>query len=158
MDIDIMPLERKYRGLERTLTNLHFKTDKNFSLLLNAYLEYLSYIYQNANLKEKLTNLMTFYSLLRNAGVNCEIIVYDNSHISSFFNSKLEFLGLDIVNQNFESILKESGLKLPEGTLNKNLLCKSPNDFLYIVNSLEKYILPDDKLELYYIYKIITDN
>lgn len=164
MDIDIKPIEKRsygYRGVDRLLNTHHFKykSKKEFNKLIEMYFDYISYTFVSEDIDtiSIFNKILPFYSLLMENGVSCEIIIYNDEPVKDFSNEKIEFLGIDIVNQHNESLLTDPAIGLPQNCLNKNLLCYNIDDCTRIINHLEEYILNEygHEMKTLYVYKVI---
>lgn len=164
MDIDIKPIERKsngYRGVDRLLNTHHFKYKNNKILdkLIEMYFDYISYTFVSEDFDtiKIFYKMLPFYSLLVENRVSCEIIISNKESITNFNNEKIEFLGIDIVNQHNESLLTYPAMRFPINILNKNLLCNKIDDCTKIIKLLEGYVLTEygHEMKPLYVYKVI---
>lgn len=164
MDIDIKPIEKRstgYRGVDRLLNPHHFKykNKKMFDKLIEMYFDYISYTFLSEEIDtlEMFNRILPFYSLLAENGVSCEIIICNEEPVTNFYNEKIEFLGIDIVNQHYESLLTDPSIGLPINILNKNLLCNGIDDCTKIINLLEGHILTEygHEMKPVYVYVVL---
>lgn len=157
MRIEIMPLEGNgYRGIERSLTTTHFKSNKvgkAFDKLLVMYFDYLSYVEQNIESYKILIKILPFYHILKQHGVNCEVVIFDEKPFNAFYEYDTEPLGIDVVNQHYESLF--SSLTSSLGFLNENLLCKRNEDISHIINMLANEFPEYHNWKAIYVYKVI---
>jgi hypothetical protein len=95
--------------------------------------------------------LVDFYKELLRYAINCEIIAFDTNPIESAYGYGLDYLGVDIVCEMFESLLCECDHIGIQPFLNENGLCKSAEDVARVVPMLEHGNL---KWEPCYVYKV----
>lgn len=158
MNIDIKPIENNqigYRGLDRLLNVERFNVDKGFNQLIKMYFDYISYLLEYNDSNDTFYKILPFYYFLVEKGAKCEMIISDKEPVNDFCGNKVEFLGIDIVNQYFDSLLLEPTVDLSETLLNKNMLCKQIEYYPEIISNLGEYQLPEHEWEPQYVYKVI---
>lgn len=153
MNYDIVPIKNHYRGMGRLLlaTDLYTKqAKKEYDVLLGDYYKYLSIIQQSPS-SAGLTDLVNLCKKFLQYGIKCEMIVYDNTPIQTFFGYDLEFLGVDITHEMSESLLYECDDYGIRKFLNQNGLCATDQYLNCIVLMLDH---GDVKWDPCYVYKI----
>ncbi len=153
MNYDIVPIKNHYRGMGRLLlaTDLYTKqAKKEYNILLNDYYKYLSIIQQSPS-SAGLVALVNLCKKFLRYGIKCEIIVYDNIPIQTFFGHDLEFLGVDITHEMSESLLYECDDYGIRKFLNQNGLCATDQHLNCIVPMLDH---GDVKWDPCYVYRI----
>lgn len=151
MNIDIFPIESNYRGIDRNFSIDHLKLNKDFDKMLNIYFDYINMNLNNITSLNIEKNLYGFYKQFKIHGVKCELIAFDNNPINK---SNFYFLGIDIVNEYFESVL------LDENYIRSNKFALNNNGLFTNFKDAEKMLetIPNDeaghKLNPYYVYKM----
>lgn len=140
MEIDIVPWNSQYRGMGRILSVQHFnsqKAKKNFNKICEEYFKYLDLLYfqKESTLWE---NILSFYKVLVENEVECEVIAYDSKIINDVYGQKIEFLGLDIVKDNCESLIYYSKNQIDKSYLNENGLCNDLNSVKKIIEIFQE--------------------
>ncbi len=155
MIIDIVPYNSHYRGMGRNITVEHFnskKAKKNFYQLCEQYLLYVDLFYFEKDESVLWEEILSFYRILIENDIDCEIIAYDNKIISDIHGYKVEFLGIDIVKEMCESLIYYSGDNIDKNCLNKNGLCENVKDTRKIINTFNE---EENDWKPCWIYKII---
>ena len=154
MYIDIAPILSKYRGLARTI-NCDLFSKKNFDYLFNLYLEYISFGLEIVDSYDYFQKFLPFYYELIKNNIDCEIIISDKEPIKQFDKYSLEFLGIDIVNGYFESLLKDNN-KINQSILNNNSLFDDKETCMGLFDFNNHNSLNNDCIwEHWYVYKVL---
>jgi hypothetical protein len=107
MFIDLLPIERHYRGVSRNLGIANLKVKNHFSKFFALYSKYLDWIakqdYQfTSSALQLLTELKTE---MTSRGIPCEIILYTDEPKNFCFGE--EFLGFDVFGNTGESAIQK---------------------------------------------------
>lgn len=152
MNIELVPIENKYRGIDRILNSAHFNINEYYNKILNMYFDYLNMDLNNILLNSKeFEKICCFYKQFKQYGIKCELIAFDNHPI---YKNEVHFLGIDIVNEYFESVL------LDENYIRSNKFALNNNGLFTNFKDAEKMLetIPNDeaghKLNPYYVYKM----
>lgn len=132
---DIVPIQSRYRGMERGLTTEDIWTSKareKYDELLEIYYAYLDCILEESD-ENILGRLILIYNEFTKYDVLCEIIAYDICPISEIAGCSIEFLGIDIVHDMCESLISGEVRPCIEHLLNKNGLCSAVGDIEKII-------------------------
>lgn len=154
MKYDIVSIKRAYRGMARSLLATDLittKSEKYFDVLLDMYYKYISFIEETAT-REIFKELTEFYALLLKYDIDCEVIAYDVRTLKNVYDYPVEFLGVDIVHDECESLLENRVEYIGNRILNKNGLCNNKTDAIKLISLLDH---GDVEWIPYYIYKII---
>lgn len=114
MRFDIVTLDNSYRGVERSLNTddlLSKKAKVYYDKSINYYFKYLDLIYNAQGVSYNLNTfneLLIYYKKFKSYGINCEIIAYNNSLLNDVFGWQIKLLGVDIVNNFYESLLEDT--------------------------------------------------
>ena len=151
---DIVPINKFYRGIERSLlaTHLITQSNKTTNMLLEQYYLYLSDIDESPTLIG-LIKLIDFCKALKKNHIDCEIIVYDTSTLANAWSYSLDLLGIDIVNEAWESLISNFEL-LPLQIcqlLNSNGLCQTEKNASMVVSHFNN---TDFEWKFCYVYKL----
>lgn len=161
MNFDLVPIiDLNYRGVERSLTGLEFASidnSKEFEHILNLYYNYCDWSFNGQNSLCDLRNYIfpLYFEMLKN-NINCEIIAFDEKPIDGFDNVQFEFLGFDILNQNMESYILDTDLKIIKDNLNEMGLLNNLDITNYIIQDILSTIDKNHFLKSYYIYHIVN--
>lgn len=155
MIIDIVPYNSHYRGMGRSITVEHFnskKAKKNFNQLCEEYLLYVDLFYFEKDESVLWEEILSFYKILIENEVQCEIIAYDNKIINDIHGYRVEFLGIDIVKEMSESLIYYCEDRIDKFYLNKNGLCMDVQDVKKICDMYDEY---ESDWKPCWIYKVI---
>lgn len=144
MNYDLATNKKKYKGCERSVSCYDFdrypKKKFNFLFEINEkFMEELVIPYSDHITEEGLEKLLYYYRIYRENDVDCEVIVFDKEPINeAIFPYKTELLGIDIVDECFESLLE--GCEPYDNIskyLNGNMLCDSVDVIPDILSRVE---------------------
>lgn len=82
------------------------------------------------------------------------MILFSTNPISEFNDTKLDFLGYDVVNQNRESLLTGPYTDLISNHLNSNGLCNDLSD-VEEIKTLLSFELFDFEWQAFYVYMVL---
>lgn len=157
MNVALVPVKGKYRGIERALSSDDYPKkikwkDETFSAFLETYFEIVEYTLSPSceEQDDEIRKLIVFQKEFRKYGIDCEIIAYDVQPISSACDYSVEFLGIDLFDEFDEPILIDEPAAVNE-VLNGNGLCKNENDAELVVRLLDT---ENEKVQRYYVYKV----
>ena len=157
MILNICPIKDAYRGIDRCLDAryLYTKKTKNvYEELLELYYQSITYTLNtppNTSIIKKLIN--TCNKFLKYS-IKSEIIAYDTIPLTSAFDYNVEYLGIDIIYDGCESVIRECKPKNNKGLkLNKNMLFENSNDAKEYTDNIVDYNV--EKCQFFYVYKII---
>lgn len=112
MRFDIVPINRIYSGIDRSLVPDNFLTPETkpyYDTLLDIYFSYLDLMcnpFESLAYDENLfCVLQHFYREFCAYNVSCELIVFDTIPIDYAYGFSIEFLGIDIVLDMAESLI-----------------------------------------------------
>lgn len=154
MHYDIVSTNKKYKGIERTITITDFllaKNNNDFEELLDLYYEYIEHMERCID-KEGLEHLITLCSAFKEKGVPCEVIIYDTVPFKGFLGYHIEELGIDIVHDMCESLLADEISADSSHLLNENGLCSTPQDIEQVIYAQDHGNIEWNPC---YIYRII---
>lgn len=157
MRISVMPVEGLYHGVDRAIAPNHLSAKKNFKQILEMYFEYISseeIELNNATAHIVFSTMYAFYAKLIENGIPCEIIVFDYNAIDSFYDKKLEFLGIDIVNDCLESLMLELPNSFDTALLNRNQLCDNLIQYDALISLLHDAMISNHSYAPCYVYRI----
>ena len=153
--IDVVACNLQYRGMDRGISVEHFnskKAFKNFDSILQEYFLYLERSdFQEGGISWE--NILSFYNILVENEVDCEIIAYDNKRIYDVYNHKVELLGIDIVKEMCESLIYYSEEWIDKSCLNENGLCRNIESVNEIVEQSGEN---QDEWKPCWVYKVIV--
>lgn len=158
MWISVVPTEGTYHVVDRTITPYHLNVKMGFGQLLEMYFEYMSSelkVLNEANACTVYNAMYGFYSALIKNGIPCGIIAFDYNIINDFYNKKLECLGIDIVNDCFESPLHEMHSGFSSEHLNENQLCDDLAQYNAILSIMPNDFIQQQPYVPCYVYRII---
>ncbi|MBQ7670788.1 MAG: hypothetical protein IJS45_08725, partial [Clostridia bacterium] len=145
----------KYRGVSRGLLVSELATDssqKSFKELLKLYLDYITIVNEEMSIID-FKKVIEIYTEFKNRKVNCECILFDNKPIKEFMQYKLEFLGVDIINDYSESLLSDVPDKFRCRFLNHNGLCNNAS----IIETIIPMLNPgNEEWSAGYVFKVIV--
>lgn len=130
----IAPLKKsKYRGVDRIISASDFYNvnQKNLKVMFEMYLQYIDFdsnYDSSGDVSKYVDGILPFYMNLKQNNVQCEILVCDSNYISKFNGYKLKFLGIDIANDFFESLIVDN---LKYSTFIDNNLINYNKNFLF---------------------------
>ena len=128
---------------------------KKVNDFLNYYYEYIDLLYnKELEIYETYIRLLNIYSFFKNNNVPCEIILFGNEPISQFFDAKLVFLGIDIINKNYESLLTHPNIESCVNFLNDNGLLDDVLDVKKTKDIMSSF-LSGFQWNPCYIYKVL---
>ena len=161
INIDLVSVTSlKYRGIERPLTtneildNTSKKNKKDIDNLLEYYYEYIDITFNQILSTEELYNkLFNIFKIFKQNSIPCEIILFSTNPIIEFNDTKLEFLGYDIANQNGESLLASPYTRLVSNYLNNNGLCYDLSN-VENIKTILSFDLLDFQWQSYYVYNL----
>lgn len=142
MQYDIVPIQKKYRGMGRNLTGLEYtpKEKKEFEDWLNKYYEYLDACLSEEEDDIIWKHVVDYYMEIKDKQP-CEIIVWDTAPLESVFGYTLELLGIDIVHEERESLLENietcKEYSFIDSKLNENGLCRTVEDVEALIPLLD---------------------
>lgn len=158
MEIDIVPIKNNlYRGVERALTteDLYSRhTKKHFNDLLKEYFDYLDVISCETDLITMYKKILPFYHVLIQNNISCELIIFNECPISEFLNVEIELMGIDVLNQHYESLIVDYVEYPIKKFLNRNLLLNDIDYIESIKEILGSNILSEHKWTPYYVYHL----
>lgn len=154
MKYDIASIKGMYRGMARSLLAtdmITVKGKKHFDFLLDMYYKYISYIEKVEN-QQIFEELIKFYVSLLKHDVNCEMIAYDTKPLKTVYGYSIEFLGIDIIHDECESLLEIKENHVGDQFLNRNGLCNNKRDAINLTSLLDH---GDVNWIPFYIYRIV---
>lgn len=157
MILNICPIKDAYRGIDRSLdaADLFTKKAKNvYEQLLELYYQSVTYTLNTPPSTSIIKKLITICNEFLKYDIKSEVIVCDTIPIISAFNYKVEYLGIDIIYDGCESVIREcehGGNK--HFKLNRNMLFDIPRDAKKHMDNIIDY--NREKCQLFYVYKII---
>lgn len=135
MQYDIVLINQKYRGMERSLLATDLLTNKGkkqFDSLLDIYYQYLACVEEETS-SDGLKRLVRYYEEFKKFNIPCEIIVYDSVPQNNAFGDDIELLGIDIVHEMCESLLSDDVNPSIKYLLNENGLCNTEQDIKKVI-------------------------
>lgn len=157
MILNICPIKDAYRGIDRSLDAMYLFTKKAknvYEELLELYYQSITYTLNALPSKSVIKKLTTICNEFIKYDIKSEIIVSNTIPIISAFDYNVEYLGIDIIYDGYESVLREcergnnNHLKL-----NGNMLFDFPGDAKKYMDNIIDY--NREKCQLFYVYKII---
>jgi hypothetical protein len=87
---------------------------------------------------------------LKNNGIECEMILCTKEKIDSFMGKGISFLGIDVIFDGEESVLKNANLK---NVLNNNILCSNTKIARNIINIYSDNVdYPEKYFDMWRVY------
>ena len=163
MRFDIVSITWSYRGIDRSIEVHDFltkDTKSNYKKLLDQYFNFLddtcnpkkSYSYD----LEQFKLLLSYYKFFRKEKVNCEIIAFSYSPLENLFGYHLEFLGIDVVCDLAESLIKDrSEDDRIKSCLNRNGLLDNVENIAFV---LENSITGKLDWRSCFVYKVLISD
>lgn len=153
MEIRIVKMS-EYRGMDREIEVSDFKTiksKKSFNSLIKRWADYTEIYYTSENLKEIYFLSKKLMEKLADNDIECEIILCTKEKGDYFLGEKTLFLGIDVIFDGGESVLKNFTGK--RNILNKNCLCDNTTIAKEVINKYSNNAdYPAKYFELWRIY------
>lgn len=135
---------------------------KEFKQYLEMYFEYIEAIdLSDMDVYQIFESILPYYYFLKAHNVPCDIVLYAEEPKNSFAEKELEYLGMDILVDEVESLISHWVYRGFTEYLNENGLCETKEDCQKIIEKNAKMTFPvyssDRELtwEFYYLYKIV---
>lgn len=128
---DVVPIRSSYRGIGRSLTGVDVirpvRAKKTMDSMIEGYFAYIADTLEPES-RTVFERMCSYCDTLNQAGVRCEVIVYDSQPLESAYGRQLAFLGIDIVHDMAESLLESGPDVCAKSLLNEYQLCSCVSD------------------------------
>ena len=152
MEIRIVKVD-VYRGMDREINISDFKIIKSrnkFNSIINKWTDYIETYYTCENVKTIYCLSEIMMEELKNNGIECEMILCTKEKIDSFMEKGISFLGIDVIFDGEESVLKNANLK---NVLNNNILCSNTKIARNIINIYSDNVdYPEKYFDMWRVY------
>lgn len=140
--------DQTYRGIDREVTMKVFSKAKRkeFATAFEHYLRYLSC--EEEYSAENLSTMNSFSEYITcSAFGNSEIVIYSDIPIE--IDNTLVFVGIDIISEHLDSVLKNRKMQLPICKINQYGLCSCEQDAAAAIAHLKQKTIYDDVYGVY---------
>lgn len=152
MEIRIVKVD-VYRGMDREINISDFKIIKSrnkFNSIITKWTDYIETYYTCENVKTIYYLSEIMMEELKNNGIECEMILCTKEKIDSFMGKGISFLGIDVIFDGEESVLKNANLK---NVLNNNILCSNTKIARNIINIYSDNVdYPEKYFDMWRVY------
>ena len=152
MEIRIVKVD-VYRGMDREINISDFKIIKSrnkFNSTITKWTDYIETYYTCESVKTIYYLSEIMMEELKNNGIECEMILCTKEKIDSFMEKGISFLGIDVIFDGEESVLKNANLK---NVLNNNILCSNTKIARNIINIYSDNVdYPEKYFDMWRVY------
>lgn len=162
MRFDIVPINKFYSGIDRSLMPDNFltpKTKQYYDILLGFYFAYLDLMCNPTeafNYNKKTFHIMRdFYQKFCYYNVSCELIAFNTTPLDFVYGVPVKFLGIDIVRDMAESLINYN--QQPDDSVKKYLNKMGLFDNLLDVNkAIDLWGIDGSIWKPCWVYKVLV--